>query len=117
MVGFYLHLRTDYIKNVASQNDTSVADTDSCKNIGRFVVVAEDGTENVEYYQYQCFEKDPIWGIVTCFSLDFGGGHHMERTWQTSQLAPLCHPRDSLCPILSADRDWRKAVGPHLPWA
>ena len=63
--GFTFIFGTDYIKNVASPNDTSVADTESCKNIGRFVVVAEDGTESVEYFQYRCFEKNPIWGTVT----------------------------------------------------
>ena len=71
--GFTFIFGTDYIKNVASQNDTSVADTDSCKNIGRFVVVDEDGTESVEYYQYQCFEKDPIWGAMTLFFMFFPG--------------------------------------------
>ena len=72
--GFTFIFGTDYIKNVASPNDTSVADSDSCKNIGRFIVVAENGTESVEYYQYQCFEKDPIWGAVTlaCSFQDFG---------------------------------------------
>ena len=53
---------------MASPNDTSVADNHSCKNIGRFVVVAEDGTESVDYYQYQCFERDLIWG---CWTLAF----------------------------------------------
>ena len=32
--GFTFIFGTDYIKNVASPNDTSVADTDSCKNVG-----------------------------------------------------------------------------------
>ena len=39
--GFTFIFGTDYIKNVASPNDTSVADAGSCRNIGRFVVVAE----------------------------------------------------------------------------
>ena len=63
--GFTFIFGTDYIKNVESPNDTSVADSESCKNISQIVVVAEDGTESVKYYQYQCFEKDPIWGAVT----------------------------------------------------
>ena len=66
--GFTFIFGADYIKNVASPNDTSVADNTSCKNIGRFVVVAEDGAESVDFYQYQCFERDPIWG---CWTLAF----------------------------------------------
>ena len=71
--GFTFIFGTDYIENVASPNDTSVADGDSCKNIGRFVVVAEDGSESVKYYQYRCFEKDPIYGIVTLAFMFFPG--------------------------------------------
>ena len=63
--GFTFIFGTDYIKNVAGSDDTSVANKNACKYIGRFVIVAENGSESVEYYQYRCFEKDSVWGSMT----------------------------------------------------
>ena len=62
---FALSIATAAVGKSHGQSDTSVADSESCKVIGRSVVVAEFGSESVEYYQYKCFEKDPIWGAVT----------------------------------------------------
>ena len=46
--GYTFIFGTDYIKNVASPNDTSVT-AYPCRSIGRYIIVAENGTESVEY--------------------------------------------------------------------
>ena len=62
--GTFIH-GTDYIKNVASPNDSSVANNASCTLTGEFVIVTDNGTEEVDFYQYRCFEKDKVYGVMT----------------------------------------------------
>ena len=69
--GYTFIFGNDYIKNVASPNDTSVT-AYPCKSISRYIIVAENGTESVEYYWYQCFETNPQWGVAACSFQDCG---------------------------------------------
>ena len=67
MSGFTYIFGADYIKNVDNEDDPSVADNDltTCRQLGHFWA---NDKENIDYYQYQCFERDPIWG---CWTLAF----------------------------------------------
>ena len=60
--GFTYIFGADYIKNVNDKNDSSVADSEGCKILGHFQAIDRDSKD---YCQYQCFERDPIWGSLT----------------------------------------------------
>ena len=62
--GFTFIFGAYYIKNVELKSDSSVEHF-MCNITGRFTEIDHDGSEQVDYYRYQCFEKDPIWGFFT----------------------------------------------------
>ena len=62
--GFTFIFGAYYIKNVELKSDSSVEHF-MCNITGRFTEIDQDGSEQVDYYRYQCFEKDPIWGFFT----------------------------------------------------
>ena len=74
---FFVH-GTTYIKYVPDLNHPSVncstADEHCvwCKNIGRHLKITANTTE-VVYEEFECFEKDPIWGYMTLFIIFFPG--------------------------------------------
>ena len=49
-----------YVKNVPIPYDVSDSGNPLCK-----ILHPENDTQSVEHIQYQCFERDPIWGAVT----------------------------------------------------
>ena len=51
-----------------------------CNITGRFNVIDQDGSEQVDYYRYQCFEKDPIWGFFTLACM-FVPGFFADKLW------------------------------------
>ena len=60
--GWTFFVGTDYLKNVESVNDSSVA---HCDLTGKFVNINKNGTQQVEFYQFKCFERDVIYGVIT----------------------------------------------------
>ena len=53
---------TDYMKRNVNQSDPLNA---NCTLIGTYMKVGDDGESYVDYTDWSCHEKDPIWGYVT----------------------------------------------------
>ena len=77
--GFTFIFGAYYIKNVEHRSDSSVEHF-MCNITGRFSVIDQDGSEHVDYYRYQCFEKDPIWGFFTLACM-FVPGFFADKLW------------------------------------
>ena len=75
--GFTYIFGADYIKNVNDENDSSIADSDTCKRLGYFTATHRDSRD---YYQYKCFERDPIWGSLT-LAFMFVSGLWADKLW------------------------------------
>ena len=75
--GFTYIFGADYIKNVNDKNDSSVADSEGCKILGHFEAIDRDSKD---YCQYQCFERDPIWGSLTLIFM-FVPGLWADKLW------------------------------------
>ena len=82
----FLH-GTTYIKNVPDLNHSSVNCSTGdehcvwCENIGRHLKISANTTE-VVYEEFECFEKDPIWGYMTLVFMFLPGLLCISVTWQ-----------------------------------
>ena len=79
MSGFTYIFGADYIKNVDKITDPSVVNSDltTCRRLGHF---RREDTDSIDYYQYQCFERDPIWGSLT-LAFMFVPGLWADKLW------------------------------------